>query len=398
VDIGARLPGSAGALITYRSSHFPIPHVRPLKAGEVEEALASLGEGQMLYSFSLNPGLPLPVKPLENYIPQVGRDGSEREMAELIRECYEEGPELREGLPKNFCHIALHALERRGSSLCGRPYLGVLKADVDNLGYIFSRGFIKVNGSSILSLSRLVSLSWFLDLFFSEVLKSYVEEEERFRNIYSVFSGGDDLFLIGPWSRILEFEPLLREKFSEYTCENRSFTISAGIAVVRPELPIYYMAEEAEGALDVSKEGGKNATTVFSKRIAYPEFSLKELLEVADWLTGKIGGWCDGEGAQKGSGSLLYKLLTISEMANREGEEPRNMLWRAYLKYLIYRRSGSSEEERKEAQELFKELERLIRKYSEEISEGGGRKKDNLFYIPLAIAIYRRRKYGKGEN
>ena len=407
IEIGTQLPKSEGVLITYRGKYFPLPKVELLKKEEIEEALGRMGDGQMLYSFSLNSGIPLPAKPLENYIPKVSEDELIGELRELIFECYEEEkPGVKEGIPKNFCHIALDSLEKRGDCLCGKPYLGVLKADVDNLGYIFSKGFVRKDGKSILSISRVVSLSWFLDFFFSEVIKSYIEDKigefgGRFRSIYSVFSGGDDLFLIGPWNRIFEFESVLRMKFEDYTCKNKSFTISAGISVVKPDLPIYYIADEVEEALETSKRGGKNTTTVFSKRVKYPDFSLKELLEKADWLTEEVGGWCDGEGGsedKKKSGSFLYRLLTISEMANREGESPRNMLWRAYLKYLVYRNFGDREER---ARELFKELEELIRRYSEDISEKKKDKdkgKDNLFYIPLAIALYRRRKYGKGER
>jgi len=398
IKLGEKLPKSKYAKVSFKNSaHFPLPDVELFNEEELAKRLEGLKDTEKIYSFETASLRPLPLKPLENAIPEYGEEEEREDIEELVKRCYEEEKDFR-GKPKNFCHISLYALEKSKDLFCGRAFLGVLKADVDNLGYIFARGFVNAPESdgdeeckgSIHSLSRFLQLSWFLDFFFSEVVKEKLIKG-RFKNIYSVFSGGDDLFFIGPWNEILEFEVDLREKFKEFTCNNESFTLSVGIAVVKPNLPIYTFAREVEEALERSKREGKNSTTVFDRKVDYRKFTLKELLEVAEEIAKLTGNCAD---TKKISSSFLYKLLTLSEMANNEGKSVKNLLWRAYLKYLVYRNfGGTKEEDRREAEELFKKFERWIREYSEDISEIGKKEKDNLFYIPLAIAIYRRRRY-----
>jgi CRISPR-associated protein Csm1 len=55
----------------------------------------------------------------------------------------------------------------------GANKLGVLKMDVDNLGLIFSKGFAQIGGASI---SRISSLSFYLDLFFSGMINQIVSK------------------------------------------------------------------------------------------------------------------------------------------------------------------------------------------------------------------------------
>ncbi len=70
------------------------------------------------------------------------------------------------------------------NELYGVPYLGVLKADVDNLGTIFQKGIPNAN------ISRIVSLSRLLNNFFSNYVAKLLKNE--FQDIYMVFSVGDD--------------------------------------------------------------------------------------------------------------------------------------------------------------------------------------------------------------
>jgi len=354
--------------------------VELFKSG-LEEKLKELKEGEKIYSFTASTPRPLPLKPLENAIPVYDEKREREELKELVGKCYE-GEENFRGKPKNFCHIGLYALRRKsGNYFCGRPFLGVLKADVDNLGYIFARGFVGAPESdkdeeckgSIHSLSRLLQLSWFLDFFFSEVVREKIVEK-AFENIYSVFSGGDDLFFIGPWEEVLRFEGALREEFKKFTCKNDSFTLSVGIAVVKPNLPIYTFAREAEEALERSKREGKNSTTLFDKRVDYRKFTLGELLKVADEIVERAGDCAD---ARKISSSFLYKLLTLSEMANNEGKSVKNLLWRAYLRYLTSRNFKG-----KEAEELFKKFEEWIRKQRTFLKRKR-RRKTTSFTYPL---------------
>ena len=83
-------------------------------------------------------------------------------------------------------------------------------------------------------------------------------------------------------------------------------------------------------------------------------------------------------------------------MANHLTEDIKNTLWRSYLYYLISRnwKTDRKKEERKEEiKQRIEYFEKLIFDLSENATESKEERKDNLFYIPVAIAIYRMRKY-----
>lgn len=174
----------------------------------------------------------------------------------------------KEKRPKDFEELADSAViheENRCVSM-----LGILKADVDNLGFIFSLGF-----KNRLSVSRYAQLSRMLNAFFSEYLVQVIEENNF--NIYTVFMGGDDLLVLGAWTDILAFAKILHTDFSAFTAENKDITLSAGIAFVKPKLPVSKFAAMAEEALEQSKtyqKNGqmKNACTLFEVTCPWTEF------------------------------------------------------------------------------------------------------------------------------
>jgi CRISPR-associated protein Csm1 len=74
-----------------------------------------------------------------------------------------EDVELKEDQPKTFNMIALKSKKMLGEDLIGRSLLGFMKADVDNLGFIFGLGL-----GDRLSIARFSFLSRMLNLFFSD--------------------------------------------------------------------------------------------------------------------------------------------------------------------------------------------------------------------------------------
>lgn len=82
------------------------------------------------------------------------------------------------------------------------------------------------------------------------------------RNAAIVYSGGDDIFIVGAWDDVIELSVDVRKSFSKYT-EN-TLTLSAGIGIYHPSYPISAVAEEVSHMEDVSKDfPGKNAVTLF---------------------------------------------------------------------------------------------------------------------------------------
>ena len=104
----------------------------------------------------------------------------------------------------------------------GIKRIAVMRADVDNLGQAFVSGFSQ--GKS--TLSRTATLSRQLSVFFKYYIRCILENGEysiqgedskRKRKVTIVYSGGDDVFLVGSWNDVIEAAIDLSEKFKRYT-------------------------------------------------------------------------------------------------------------------------------------------------------------------------------------
>ena len=75
----------------------------------------------------------------------------------------------------------------------------------------------------------------------------------RYPNAYTVFAGGDDFFLIGPWQSQMDLARDLRAEFARYVADNPGIHFSAGLSMTKPGLPVRHLAELGEQALDAAK-------------------------------------------------------------------------------------------------------------------------------------------------
>lgn len=121
--------------------------------------------------------------------------------------------------------------------------LGVLRMDVDNLGNIFQNG-IKSKQSTF---SRYAALSRNLDWFFKGYINTIWNSEFK-DTTYIVYSGGDDLFIVGHWNECIAFAEKIKTAFKLFTCENENLSISGGLAIVSPKYPIKKAAQESAEA------------------------------------------------------------------------------------------------------------------------------------------------------
>ena len=151
----------------------------------------------------------------------------------------------------------------------GIERIGVLRADVDNLGRAFVSGFERDdNGDLYVTLSRTAVLSRQLSMFFKYHINEILRNPRYFlngtkeggRRAAIVYSGGDDLFIVGAWNDVLELSVDIREAFLRYT--QGTLSISAGIGVYPPGFPAHVMADEVAGLEEDSKSlPQKNAVT-----------------------------------------------------------------------------------------------------------------------------------------
>ena len=149
------------------------------------------------------------------------------------------------GRPLTFQELAQRS---RGDSR-----LAVMKADVDDMGYRVGE-----IASSDSSYGNLQSFSRTLHEFFGERIRDLLAC--RWPLIYTLYAGGDDLLLVGPWNVMLDFsEDLVREFHAGPARSFGPLTFSAGIAMTPYRVPIRHAVERAEELLESAKRRpGKN--------------------------------------------------------------------------------------------------------------------------------------------
>lgn len=154
--------------------------------------------------------------------------------------------------------------------------IGVLRADVDNLGQTIVYGFRQANGSDrYASLSRTAALSRQLSLFFKCYINQILRQRDAGyfpgtgeRNVTIVYSGGDDVFLVGAWNDVIESFMDLRKAFRRFT--QNTLSISGGIGLYDDGYPVNIMARETEELENSAKNvEGKDAVTLFDPESAY---------------------------------------------------------------------------------------------------------------------------------
>jgi len=134
--------------------------------------------------------------------------------------------------------------------------LAAFVMDVDNLGKIFVEGFKEKDKKGELirdnsSLSRLSTLSFYLDLFFSGYINKL---KEKYEKVMVVYSGGDDLLAVGDWKEILAFAEDIRNEFHEFVCNRSEISFSAGIHLFTEKYPISKAVKSAKDSESVAKK------------------------------------------------------------------------------------------------------------------------------------------------
>lgn len=120
--------------------------------------------------------------------------------------------------------------------------MGILRMDVDNLGHIFQKGIAPERST----LSRMSALSRSFDYFFSGYLNTIWQEVDP-EHSFILYSGGDDVFIVGSWDVAIQLAERIRADFRRFTCENPAFSISGGIAIVGSSFPLIKGAELSAG-------------------------------------------------------------------------------------------------------------------------------------------------------
>jgi CRISPR-associated protein Csm1 len=278
-----------------------------------------------------------------------------------------------EGQPKTFSMIANKSKkESKDGDLIGRPLLGFFKADVDNLGLIFSLGL-----KDKMSVARLASSSRMLNIFFSEYIVELAQKE--FPDIYVVFAGGDDLFTIGPWNKIINFAIELRKKLALFCAGNPDITLSGGILIAKPRLPMRKAVALAEDHLGLAKQYTspnriKNNVCLLGEVLSWEE--AEELIKIGE----KIDKAIEEKERTNFSTAFIYRLLEYHNMYRKFSHEKKIKFGR-YLSLAHYDIARNIQSRKNNNQE---ELEMLFDIFTIGASE---RKTLEMLNIPLFYAI-----------
>ena len=153
-----------------------------------------------------------------------------------------------------------NSIEALAQEANGVKRIGVCRMDVDNLGQAFVAGFERPEKATaqerehFVTISRTAAFSRQMSLFFKGYINPILSgefEHCRALQVAVVYSGGDDVFLVGAWTDVLEGARRIREALRRYTCG--ALTISAGIGIYGDHFPIRQAASLTAGLEDEAK-------------------------------------------------------------------------------------------------------------------------------------------------
>lgn len=308
-------------------------------------------------------------------------------------------------------HSDCNTFEDMADCSKGIKRIGVLRADVDNLGRAFVSGFNnEANNNRYVTLSRTATLSRQLSLFFKLYINSILREGEYtiednsegektiIRNAVICYSGGDDLFIVGAWNEIIELAIDIQKKFALYT--EGTLTLSAGIGIYRHNYPISVIAEEVADMESMSKsKAGKAAVTLLEDGVKHKElgqdgyymyisdgtFGWNELVdEVIGEKYNCIREFFDDTG-ERGI-NFLYNLLELI----RNQDNKINFARIVYILSRLEPDKGAEKEEKEHYNRFSQNLYKWVK--------AGGR---NIRQLKVAMNMYsymRRDKYNTEES
>ncbi|GAB6044537.1 type III-A CRISPR-associated protein Cas10/Csm1 [Caminibacter profundus] len=215
-----------------------------------------------------------------------------------------------------------------------------LKADVDNMGQFIQNSDVTDSFAKYNFFSRMID--YYFGVYVPYLLKG--------SNTYTIFAGGDDLFILGAWNEMIKLSKKIREDFLDFV-KGSPLTLSVGMILTKPNKPVNFIAKVSEEALEKSKDmDGKDAITLFDETVKWEDYlddnGLLEELEILNDNT-----------------TILYRLLELVELGKKVKDDPKATIWKSKLSYLFVKNMDTN---KKEIQDLLKNLNLMIEKFPEE--------------------------------
>ena len=214
--------------------------------------------------------------------------------------------------------------------------------------------------------------------------EAQMEREDDRRNALIVYSGGDDIFVVGAWDDIIGFAVDLHDNLMEYSQD--TLKISAGIGIYPSKYPISIMARET-GLLEESAKSmeGKNAVALFNEKYTFSwEEFIENVVEEKLYFIQKYFKNIDDKGK-----NFLYNLL---ELIRRRKEDKINI---ARFAYFLGRMEPKAQ--REDTKEKIEEKRNQHRAFSQKMYEWIRVEKDAK-ELEMAIYLYVYTKREKEEE
>lgn len=209
----------------------------------------------------------------------------------------------------------------------GIKALGILKADVDNMGRFLKNSDVTNNFNNFEIFSKT------LDAFFAIHLPRVMAKD--FPDAYTVFAGGDDLFLVGSWDTIVLLARFVESEFKRFI-KNKDLSISVAVVIAKSSTPIGYLSEYVENQLEKAKSMDGKDSIAFAGECSKWE-SYKEVHESLGSVLVEL--------AKDINTAFLYRLLTFCDMSQNSRVDIEDTMWRSRFRYSLARNNTNLSKE-----------------------------------------------------
>lgn len=226
-------------------------------------------------------------------------------------------------------YVGEYAAARQMSELAagsaGITRLAVCRMDVDNLGHAFVAGYRRLGEKDVkkrdvyVNICRTAAFSRQMSLFFkcyiNHILSAPAEDGGRL-SVAIVYSGGDDVFLVGAWQDVITAAQRIQSSFEAFC--GGALTISGGITLHDDHFPIRQAGAQCAQLEEAAKNmPGKNSLALFEEEgehiyswKLFKEQVLGEKMQVLE-------DFFKAEEQERGN-AFLYQLLELLRLAQED--------------------------------------------------------------------------------
>jgi len=223
-----------------------------------------------------------------------------KENNKITEELYEDDIKAKHRETSDTSIVNLMQMAEFAQRRTGIAKIGILKMDADNMSELFNN----VNTTEEAK-HKSGLISWFFKKLSDDDVEEPPKEKQHnlytlinstklltidinnpiflsnsmFYNIYPVFSGGDDCFIIGAFDAVARLTSEIHQSFMDYMAAcSLNITLSASLQFVEPHYPVIRFAENAEDDLhkakvQINSSGtAKNAICFLGEVLRWDEF------------------------------------------------------------------------------------------------------------------------------